>query len=115
MYRSRSVAMSQMPLTASSEYTAPVGLDGLLTMIACVLGVMSDCISFGSGEKSFSILSEYSTALPPARATSGPYMMNPGLGTSASSPSPMMVSQAMRIPSVAPAVTMMFSAATSFL
>ena len=38
----------------SREYTAPVGLFGLITTMARVLGVTSFAISSGSGTKSFS-------------------------------------------------------------
>ena len=102
-------------MTESFGNTVPVGFEGVLTMIALVFGVMRDLISSMSGRKPFSWRREYSTGVPPARDTSGPYTMNPGFGTSTSSPLSTIVLQAIIMPSVAPAVTMMFSNSTSFL
>ena len=67
-----SLAMSQRALLFSSVRTPPVGLDGVLTTIMVVFGVIFDWMSSMSGWKVPSSVSLYSTDLPPASSAWGP-------------------------------------------
>ncbi len=77
-------------MTVSSvrrESMAPVGFDGLFTMIAFVRGLIAFLICSGAGSKPVSIVVSTSTGTPPATRTMSAYETQNGVKMTTSSPS----------------------------